>query len=169
MAQRFTADPGSDTWAFKTIAGASVDALTPTQQTNITANNGNFYINMSGVNITFDGRAASGLFIDLTRGVDALSADIQNRVATLLVRLPKLPYTRAGIATVGGEVAASLQAFVNTGFISNDAGFEAQVTVPDLADVSSSDKATRTLRNVKFNAYATGGIHKVLIQGVVNV
>lgn len=169
MAQRLTANPGSDTWAYKTIAGTEVDSLTPTQTTNITNDNGNFYITIAGVNSTYDGRAASGLYVDITRGIDALAAEIQNRVFTLLVTLPKLPYTRAGIAMVGGEIGAAIQSFIPTGFISNDIGFQPVVSVPDLADVSTSDKQNRLLKNVTFTCYAQGAIQKVQIQGVVNI
>lgn len=169
MAYELTQDPGSATWAFKSEAGQSVDTLTPTQITNIRTNNGNFYINADGVNRTFDGKSAQGLYMDITQGIDALAADIQLRVVTLLYNSPKVPYTRKGIAAVAGEVSAALQAAIGTGFVSNDVGFQPVVTVPDLTTVSTSDKQNRILRNVKFTCYAQGAIQSVLVQGTVNI
>lgn len=169
MAQRFTADPGSDSWAYKALEAVDVDVLTDTERGNITANNGNYYISADGVSVTFDGRGANGTFMDLTRGLDWLEADIRQRCAILFVTLPKLPYNRKGIAAVGGEVMASLQAGVRQNFISNDAGFEPRVIVPDLALVSTADKTARLLRGVSFVAYAQGAIHKILINGAVNL
>jgi hypothetical protein len=169
MAFELTQDPGSATWAFKGEAGQSVDVLTPTQIVNIRTNNGNFYVNADGVNRSFDGKSAQGLFMDITQGIDALAADIQLRVVTLLYNSPKVPYTRKGIQAVAAEVSAALQASVATGFLSNDVGFQFSVSVPDLSNVSTSDKQNRILRNVKFSAFAQGAIQTVMIQGTVNI
>ncbi len=169
MSFELSQDPGSATWAFKGEAGQSVDVLTPTQITNVRTNNGNFYVNADGVNRSFDGKSAQGLYMDITQGIDALAADIQLRVVTLLYNSPKLPYTRKGIQAVRAEVEAAIQSAVGTGFVSNDVGFQAIVTVPDLATVSSSDKQNRILRNVKFVAFAQGAIQTVQIQGTVNL
>jgi hypothetical protein len=169
MAGELTADPGSSTWAFKGIPGASVDVLNPTQITNIRAKKGNFYIYADGVNRTFDGKSAQGLYMDITQGIDALSADIQLRVVTLLYNAPKVPYTRKGMAAIKGEVEAALQAAVGTGFVSDDVGFQYSVSVPALENVSTSDKQNRILRNVKFTCYAQGAIQTVFVSGVVNI
>jgi len=166
---QLTAVPGSNTWAYKQIAGTSVDALTPTQETNLTANGGNFYITMAGVNVTFDGRTASGQYIDITVGIDSLSQKIQLRVATLLTTMPKLPFTRAGISLVRGAIMAALQDSIRDNFLSNDAGFEPSITIPDLATISPADKADRLLRTVNFSCTAQGAIHKVRINGVVTL
>jgi hypothetical protein len=169
MAYELTQDPGSATWAFKGEAGQSVDLLTPTQITNVRANNGNFYVNADGVNRSFDGKSAQGFYMDITQGIDALAADIQLRVVTLLYNSPKLPYTRKGIQAVRAEVEAALQAAVATGFVSNDVGFQYSVTVPDLAKVSSSDKQNRILQNVKFSCFAQGAVQSVQVQGTVSI
>ncbi len=169
MAQRLTADPGSDTWAYKKVTGTAVDSLTTTQTTNITGNNGNYYITIAGVPATYDGRASSGQFMDIQRGLDSLSSDIQLSVFTLLVTMPKLPYTRKGIALVGGEIKSALQRAVQTNFLSNDSGFEPSVSLPDIADISDANKAARTLPSVSFTCYAQGAIHKIQIQGTVNI
>ena len=168
MSNRLTPDPGSDTWAYKFIAGCSADILTSTQQQNITGNNGNFYISIARIVGVVDGRSAQGQFMDIQRGLDALENDIHTRVWALLSSVPKVPYTSKGIASVGAEVAASLASFVRTGFLSEDTGFEPKVLLPAIADVNPLDKRDRILRNVNFTATAQGAIHKVLINGTVN-
>jgi hypothetical protein len=42
------------------------------------------------------------------------------------------------------------------------------VTVPDVVDVSVTDKEDRILRDVKFTGTLAGAIHKVIISGVVS-
>lgn len=174
MAQRFTDDAGSDTWAFKTLAGVAVDNLTAAQIEAATpldgavANNGNVYVPAANVNVTLNGVMASGLFADIRRGIDALTTDMQLRVLTLMLRAKKIPYTRKGCSMVAAEIKASLQSFVNDGFISNDAGNEFAVTVPDISTVAATDKTNRILRNVKWTAVAQGAVQTVLIQGTLN-
>lgn len=168
MAKQLTTTPGSATMAYKTILGTTVDSLTPTQEANITSNNGNFYVTVAGVPVTIDGRTASGQFMDITRGIDGLTADMQLRVFTALVNSPKVPYTTKGIASIGAEVSASLQSFVDSGFISNDPGEQFQVSVPSITSVSTSDKLNRILRNVNFTAVAQGAIQKVIINGTLS-
>lgn len=169
MSQRFTADPGSDTWAYKTVVGDQPDdTLTPTQKQNVTGNNGNYYVTIAGIPVTIDGRSAQGQFMDLQRGVDALANDMQVNVFDLLVSNPKVPYTSKGIATIGGAIRASLNKFVAQGFISNDPGFEFQIFLPSIATIPSADKKARVLNNVRFSAYAQGAIQKILIQGQIS-
>lgn len=168
MAQRFTALPGSDTWAYKTISGCPVDTITPTQRQNIQGNNGNFYTTVAGISATVDGRSAHGQYIDLQRGLDALKNDIQIGVWDLLSSVEKVPYTEKGIGQVGGRVSASLAKFVRTGFLSSDPGFEPVVLLPAIADVDPVDKKARILRSVTFTATAQGAIHTVIISGTVN-
>lgn len=169
MAQRLTAQPGTDTWAFKQLANVTIDNLSPSDTTALQANNCGFYMNIGGVNCTYEGKSGHGQYMDLTRLVDAIGYDVQLRIMTRLVTTPKAPYDAKGIAAIGGDVMASLQSFVGTGALSNDSGFEPQVSTPDIKTVSTSDKQNRILKNVKFNCYATGAMHKFQIAGVVNI
>lgn len=168
-ALEFTYDPGTYTDAFKGLEGITIDSLTATQRGNITTNSGNYYVNIGGVNATFDGRSAQGQFMDLTRFLDALENDIQVRVFTLLVNLPKVPYDSIGYGMIGAEIGASLASFVLTGALSNDPDDQPKVVLPLISDASSADRLARTARGFKFSCLYTSAIQKVLIQGVVNV
>jgi hypothetical protein len=161
--------PGSYNFAYKTIAGDTVDVLTPTQITNVQNHNGNFTIDFAGDNIAIDGRSAQGQFADIQIGIDGLTADIQVSVAILLVTVPKLPYTKKGMSAVSSAVAGALQRAVDGGFLSNDSGDEFKVTIPELKNVSASDKQNRILRNVNFTAVAQGAINKMIINGTVSI
>lgn len=174
MAQRFTATPGTDTWAFKQLAGVTVDSLTATQIVNLQGNNLNYYMAVQGINITQVGVCASGLYADLRRGIDALGAQIQIQVYALLVSLPKVPYDPFGIAMVGGEMGSALKQFTASpsqpaALLRNDPGFQPQVLLPSIANIPKTDISTRVLKQMNFTAYAQQAIQTVQIQGTVNL
>lgn len=160
-------DPGSETWKFKSLSTISYSNLTTTQSNTALNKKANTYEFVAGVGITANGTVAQGEYIDIVRGIDWLTARIQEFVFGVLVNNPKVPYTDAGIAVIQSQVMRALQLGVNNNFISTDP--LPLVTVPLAADVSPSDKANRILRNVKFTATVTGAIHAVRIQGTVSV
>lgn len=164
MGKMFGKQPGSATWAYKTLAGISVYALTSAQATTALDKNGNIYTRVAGVNITREGKVGSGEWIDVITGIDWLTARIHTKVFTPLVAQDKVPFTDAGIQTINTQLKSALQDGVNAGLL---ASFE--TTVPKVADVSSGDKGTRTLPDVKFRAVLQGAIHKTVIEGVISL
>lgn len=160
-------EPGSETWKFKTLNGISYSNLTTTQSNNALAKKANTYEFVGGVGITANGTVAQGEYIDVIRGVDWLTARIQEFVFSILVQNPKIPYTDAGIAAIESEVKRALSLGVTNDFLSSNPA--PTTTVPKAADVSPTDKANRILRNVKFRATLAGAIHAVVIRGTVSV
>lgn len=159
--------PGSETWKFKTLANVTYSQLTTDQQNNALNKNCNLYMRVGGVGITQNGTMAQGEFIDIIRGIDWLSARIQEFVYALLVNSPKVPYTNAGIASVEAEIRRALQLGIDNDFIATQPAYT--VTVPDAATVSPANKAARLLTDVSFTATLAGAIHAVEIRGVVTV
>lgn len=160
-------EPGSETWKFKTLATISYSNLSTTQSQNARNKKANTYEFIGGRGITREGTVSAGEFIDIIRGVDWLTARIQEFVYSVLVNNNKVPYTNAGIAVIQAEVKRALQLGIDNNFLSSDP--EPEVTVPDAASVPPTDKANRILRNVQFNATLAGAIHAVEIQGIVTV
>lgn len=160
-------EPGSETWKFKTLAGISYSNLTTTQSNTALAKKANTYEFVGGVGITANGTVAQGEYIDIIRGVDWLTARIQEFVFSVLVNNPKVPYTDAGIAVIESEVKRALSLGVSNDFLASDPA--PRTSVPKAADVPPTDKANRILRNVKFTATLAGAIHAVVIRGTVSV
>lgn len=158
--------PGSETWKFKTLAGVPTFPLTATHRTNITARNGNSYELVAGINLTFDGKVGSGNYVDVTRGLDSLTSDMQSSVFGTLAGAPKVPYTDPGVAMIETAVRGALKRATDRGILSNNPAFT--VTVPLVANVSAGDKTTRTLNNVFFTGKLAGAVHSANIQGVVS-
>jgi len=159
--------PGSITWKFKTLASITYSDLTTTQSNNARNKKANTYEFIGGVGITREGTMAQGEFIDVIRGIDWLTARIQEYVYALLVNSPKVPYTDAGIASVEAQVRRALDEGVNNDFIADDPQYT--VSVPKAADVSPANKAARLLQDVTFQATLAGAIHAVEINGTVSV
>ncbi len=160
-------EPGSETWKFKTLNGISYSNLTTTQSNTALAKKANTYEFVGGVGITANGTVAQGEYIDIVRGIDWLTARIQEFVFSVLVQNPKVPYTDAGIAVIQSEVMRALSLGVSNDFLASSPA--PLVTVPKAADVPPTDKANRILRNVKFVATLSGAIHAVVIRGTVSV
>ena len=159
--------PGSVTWKFKTLASITYSDLTTSQSTNARNKKANTYEFIGGVGVTREGTMAQGEFIDIIRGIDWLTARIQEFVYALLVNSDKVPYTDSGIAAVEAEVRRALDLGVSNSFIADDPQYT--VSVPKAADVSPANKAARLLQDVSFQATLAGAIHAVEINGVVSV
>lgn len=160
-------DPGSYTAANQDLSTITVDNLTPTQRTNALAKNAMIYTEVGGANITEEGKVAAGEFIDIIVFVDWIAARITEGVFQLLVSLPKIPFTDAGIATVEAAIDGVLKDGIDLGGISLTPAFT--IFVPLAADVSAVDKANRTLNGVTFQATLTGAIHVIQIFGTVSL
>jgi hypothetical protein len=160
-------DPGSETWNFKTLAGVAAYSLTATHKTNLRAKKANFYTTVAGVNVTQDGQASSGEWIDVVRFRDWFTSGLQERIASVLFNAKKVPFTDAGIALIKGEIWAQIADGIAVGGIATDPA--PTVTAPRASAVSSLDKADRILPDVSFTFTLAGAIHSVTISGVVSV
>lgn len=169
MGERLPSNPGSSTWAFKTISNVVVDPLSNTQITNIETNDGNHYTRTAGINITLQGTMCSGRFIDITRGIDFIQARMQEALFGQLVNTEKVPYTQIGVGSLETIVRAQLSQAVRLGILA--ASPEFTVTVPDVLDpsqVSTTDKTTRNLPGMTFTGTLAGAIHSMTLNGFVS-
>lgn len=166
-AQRFTAQPGSDTWMFKTIAGVAVyRALTPTERGLALGKNATIYETNAGINVTVGGKVSGGEWVDVVRGLDWLRARLRERVFGVQVATPKVPYTQAGIDTICEAVSGVLDVAASPAVQLLDNGTQS-VLVPKIGSVSSANKNNRTLPNVQWSARLAGAIHLVTVNGTV--
>lgn len=169
--------PASINWKFKQLAGVATDVLTDTQVTNLTGKNANGYRAEAGKGITFEGTVGSGQFIDIIHGIDELYSDIQARVLLALLNLPKIPFTDAGLRTIGNQVIAALKATVGRLIAPqrtlSDGTIQAPaftVTVPLASDISQNDRSLRRIPStnpIRFEATLDGAVNLANISGTV--
>lgn len=166
MSLCFAKEPGSITWKFKTVAGASPPVLTDSQETNLKAVNLNFAVNLNAINFMTEGKCADGTFIDIRHGTDALTARVQEAVFGDLVNADKIAFEDGDIDGICGTVLSVLRKFENVRFLAKNTS---TCTAPKAADIDDVDKAARTLPDVKFGAVLAGAVHKVRIAGVLSL
>lgn len=157
---------GNSTWKFKQLVGIPSDNLSDTQIAFARGKGCNMYVPVQGVDITIEGVMAGGQFIDLTRGIDALQALMEQDVLQLFVDQPKVPYTNKGISAIENIMRSDLQEFVDNGFLSDSPKFS--VSGPDASAVPNSDKRNRVLNGLAFTATVAGAIHKTTINGFLS-
>lgn len=170
MGQCLAADPGSITWAFKTLAGVSVDKLKPGERSALAAKNWTQYESVNDLAITFEGKTPSGRFIDVTHGVDWLESEIELDQFLLLYNSnqgTKLPFEQIGIDACSGKLEQSLQKGIKRTVLANEPA--PTVTAPKLAETDVADRAVRRLRTMTWEGRLSGALHGVKIRGRVSV
>lgn len=168
QAGRLTSQPGSDTWAFKTVTGVKVDKLLAAHEAAILAKNGSHYTNTGGLNITFEGKTPEGEYIDTTRFVDWQYARQREAVLATLATPEKVPFTDDGVDMVRSALSGVLQQGENVGGFKKDPKFK--ITAPKVANVSVAMRKNRTLPDISWEAELAGAIHRVgPIRGRISV
>jgi len=156
---------GSNIWEQKTIIGLTVDTLTPDEISYIHGKNGATYENVGSVDVVIGGKCADGGWIDESIFVDWLKSRIQESVWSLLVNTRKIGYTSAGAAAIEGAMRAVMAEGIQVGGLADDPA--PVVTVPNVLNLISAQRATRTLPDVTFTARLAGAIRATTISGTV--
>jgi hypothetical protein len=165
---------GSFTAKFKTLSSITSDELTVTQSGNVRDKNANTYEPIGGKSIFAEGTTAAGEFIDIIMFIDWLKARITEEVYAVLIANAKVPYSPTGLVQISSAIEKVLRiGQANDGittYIQDSDGDQAGgflVTLPTYADIPAADKSNRQLNNVRFQAWLSGAIHAVTINGVV--
>lgn len=158
--------PGSWTLQLKSINGAQASSLTPTEQANVEANNGNHYQTIFGVDVVQQGKTAEGQFLDITVLVDWTVARVQEEAFVILTFNDKVPFTQAGASLLANAPEKVLAEGVENG------GFEEGTTYvrpPNVSTLSTVDKASRYMNPIQFGGVMQGAVHKVRFEGKLSV
>lgn len=172
MARCFAIDPGGETWADKTVAGCTADALSETDYNTLTKKGYNTYERCRNISLTQNGKCAAGEWIDIIRFRDWLQEKMAVRILNLLVNADKIGYIDADITKIENVIKQTLQEGQDKGGIApteitsdGKTNLGWTVSVPLSSDVDANTKASRVLRGVKFTARLAGAIHIVHVQG----
>ncbi len=167
LGNRLPRDPGSDTWAYKTVAGITVRPISTAARAAVLAKSGNVYERRNGVNITFPGKVPLGEWIDTVRGLDWQRARMKEALFALQTANEKVAYTDDGIALMGAAIFGVLEEGVARGFYA--ANPKPVVRTPLAAATSSSDRSNRALNGVTFSARLAGAIHTGSVTGTATI
>ncbi len=157
-------DPGSWTAKFKTVLGSQASNLTPTEQANVEANNGNHYQTIAGIDFVSQGKTASGQFLDVIVFSDWLEARIKEEILTAMLFLDKVPFTEAGVGIIENAVLKVLDLGVTQGGLVKGTTY---VRSPAVTSISSADKLLRYLDGVTFGGDLAGAVHSARLEGTL--
>lgn len=160
-------DPGSETWAFKGIAGIIADKLTPSQIQQLKLRSANYYINVAGIDVTLDGVVSDKEYIDSIRFIDWFQQRLEERIFTDLANVPKIPYTDGGASFVENNIRAQISAGQAVGGIANDPA--PTVSVPPVLSQTQADRAARRYPGSTFSWRLAGAMQEIDINGNVSV
>jgi|LakMenEpi03Aug12_release.lakeMendotaPanAssembly.Ray.scaffolds.fasta_scaffold30551_7 hypothetical protein len=167
LGRMLTQAPGSATWAHKNISGALADSLTTTQRGRLENDlKSNFYHTLSGDSVFLTGQSTNGEFVDVIIGTDWIRIELRKRVAAALVSNAKIPYTNDGIGIFENLLRSVLTEAANMGILDADS---IEISVPNALDIPVETRAQRLLPDVKFVARLAGAVHKVVIEGVLEI
>jgi len=157
------------TWAYRKPIGAASYVLTTTEANYLISQNITVYTVIHGTAVTTWGQASGGQFGDITLAKAWLNARIAEAVYGQLVDRPRLPYTKAGIQILGDAVYGVLMHAANPAYAILDNDPLPTITLPLVSDVTSGERAARTLGGggIRWSARFGGAIHKVEITGTV--
>lgn len=168
VGSRLWTTPGKETWHEVPVT-APTFSMTTTHRTNITTRNGNSFELVAGVGVSFQGMTGKGGFIDTRRFLDWLQSTIAGLVFAAGVAAAKagskIPLTDPGIATMECQVRAGLKLGADVGGLIEST---IVVTVPQRANISSTDVTNRVLNNVNFTATLQGAVNKTIVNGSVS-
>jgi hypothetical protein len=176
MGSQLPATPGSNNWAYKTLAGVKADNVSANQANVLIGEpiagtpgkNVNLYQSVGGVDITQMGTAASGRFFDITIGLDWLEANLQTQIFGLLAAAPKVPYTDAGASMLLNVVNSVLRQGAANGLIDDkDADNPIYVRCDKVSTVPSSMRANRIAPTIYFGGRLQGAFNSVALSGTV--
>ena len=160
-----TTQPGSITFAYKSLSGITSASLSTTQITNLDTKNYNYFTSIAGNSVTFNGKMADGGFIDLIRDSDWLVSSIQDAVLFQLINLDKIPYTEDGANIIQSSLNGVLETAVRNGVI--DDGYT--VRRDRIADIPQNDRANRKFPQVDVSGRFTGAVHSASFSLVLSV
>lgn len=172
LGKLLTLDAGSYTGAFQSLAGISIGVLAAGELTAIKAKNGSKYTRIHALNLTFEGRAPSGRFIDVTIFTDWLQATIQIDAFAYITQSgsgKKVAYTAAGLSGLQGTIENSLAKGKKNPNPGLDPDVQSVVVVPTVAQQVQADRANRIARSITFADRCSGALHGAIIRGTLSV
>lgn len=175
MAKCFGYEPGSETWAYKELAGIVPSALSKDNKNKLVEKNVSAFLRYAGTNITTGGKTLAGEWIDVIRFRDWIKNELQVSVFNILKVNRKVPYTDSGISLIEGAMESVLKKAQDIGGVSSTEysadgaeipGFT--VSVPKTSGLDEATRKSRKLTSCEWTARLAGAIHIVEISGKLN-
>lgn len=159
-------DQQAITWFGQMLEGLPVSLntsgkpLTATQRNNLDARNANYLWNTSAGVRTAEAKTSSGRWIDDQITMDCMTARVREGIEGLILNQPmsKVPANDDGLAMIKSAISFELEKFKRAGTIDSYDVFTENAVI---------DPQTRVCTGIVFDAYLSGAIHRVIINGTL--
>jgi len=165
MGKCFPLDPGSETWAFKQLAGVAAQTVPTVWFTTVDTKRGNVYARVGGVNMSWQGKTHTA-WIDEVRGKDwFVTTGRIDLFEVFLNANGKIPYTDFGVDQLLNAVEGFVSRAENNGLLDGARGHT--ITAPKIATLTAAQRASRVFPGIEVVAFFAGAIHAVELNGVI--
>ena len=160
---------GSFTYKFKTLKGVAADNLTDAEIAALHEAGAFGYVTKAGDDITTEGIAQSGKYIDITDSIDYVVQNIEYRIQKVFNGTAKVPYDDRGIALLKAATTAALQEAYNNGIIAatEDGAPDYTVTFLPRSATTAADRESRIYKYGSFTFALAGAVHECEVYGEI--
>lgn len=161
---------GSFTYKNKTLKGVEPDDLTDAQINELHTANVFGYVTKAGDDVTTEGFAQSGRFIDITDSIDFVVQNIEYKNQKVLNNTPKVSYDDRGIALLESATVSALQEAFTNGIIAvgaDGATPDYSVSFAPRSATTEADRESRVYKYGSFRFALSGAIHECEVYGEV--
>ncbi len=173
-------DIGSITWKWKAPTGVSAAGFSTTELNQIRTGKGQTFTKRSGIIYSNEGITTGGEYIDNMMARDYVQARLGEALFNLQVKNDKVPFDNSGFAMIESTMREVFKDCGKNGIIarvtieddaelSDEGEYMYTVTVPERADISATDRAARTIPGIKFSFTVAGAVHKMTVNGTIEV
>ena len=162
-------DAGSFTYKNLILKGIPAEDYTDAEISAIHDKGGITFVTKAGDNVTTEGKALSGEYIDVTDCIDYVIQQIEYRLQKVLNNSAKVPYDNRGIALLESAVLTVLQDAFNNGIIAatDDGAGDYSVSFATRSETSEDDRVARYYPYGNFKFALAGAIHTVEVTGEI--
>ncbi len=164
MAGRLASNfPGSLNFKFQQLEGVGASDYTATEISTIEGANGAVYLSKLGEPQTSQGFEPTGGYADIAIIKLWMNARFTESFFSVALAQDKIPYTAQGAEQVRQTIEDVLQEGVEEHLVARDAeGIpDYSINIPDIADISESDRTNRVLPDVEINTRLAGAVDQV--------
>lgn len=159
-------DPGSQNWAYKTLR--SVTGISPdgSQEANLIGKNYNWLETFAALQktVTRQGSTAGGQWLDVIRGRDWLSANLQIDLFEVFTNTDKVDYDDGGAELLAAAIRARLEDAADRGLVDRDS---IVITVPKALAQSDANRGNRAFPGITWSARLLGAINSLDVSGTL--
>lgn len=161
--------PGSVSFALKSLTGCTTSGLTSAQIGYAEGKNCNTYTDAGPGPLTLKGVNVAGISLEAIRDSIYAKGELETALYALFVARNKIPYNESGRQLVLATANAVVSRMVSEGVFDPDADPANQFTMPEMTEISGTDKSNRLFPDCRLIGQHLAGAIKIEISADISV